>query len=517
MARAVCGGCRAMSVGSARGYPEALEKLATLQSNRSTTLLFGGSGSGEQLNARAIPEMKAWLRRAGYGPADLARMRHIHVAGTKGKGSVCAFATAMLMRRRDGGSVGTYTSPHLVTPRERIAIDGQPIGQQAFADAFFELWDRFGAAARREDGADAAQAEGPDSKPFFFRLLTIMAWHVFLARGVADVVFECGIGGEYDATNVLPPAAVSACVVTQLGIDHVAMLGDSPEQIAWHKAGIMKPGVKCFTGLSDQAGQQHAATQVLRARAEEKGARLVGVDDETVRQWGGEPGLLAGDFQKKNQALAALAVLEHLAPDEAPSEEPPSLLAALRGIPEHLALGLRSARLRGRCEVLERADVSWLLDGAHTPESLAEVARWLAQALRPPAAAAAAESVVLVFNQQDRDAAPLLAALVAAVQRETRRRHVFRHALFTRNDHARHAAGAVVDMAVQEATAAAMAELVPGCDTACLDNVEDAVARARALAARLGHGRGVKPKVLVTGSLHLVGAFLRVLEPDVPL
>lgn len=350
---------RALSRGGARGYPEALEKLATLQSNRNTTLLFGNA-SPEQLNARAIPEMRAWLRRAGYGPTDLSRMRHIHVAGTKGKGSVCAFATAMLLRRPDrGGSVGTYTSPHLVGPRERIAIDGEPLGQQAFADAFFELWDRFGEAARREGGMDAAQADGPASKPFFFRFLTIMAWHVFLARGVADVVMECGIGGEYDATNVLPPAAVSAAVVTQLGIDHVAMLGDSPAQIAWHKAGIMKPGVRCFTGTSEQP----AVMQVLRARAAERDACLVEVDDDTVRQWGGVPGLLRGDFQRRNQALAALAVREH---DRVGASSPPSsLLEALRGIPPDMAQGLREARLRGRCELLERDHVSWLLDGAH--------------------------------------------------------------------------------------------------------------------------------------------------------
>ncbi|PHH86926.1 hypothetical protein CDD83_9565 [Cordyceps sp. RAO-2017] len=127
---------------SARGYAEALERLAALQSNRTTTQLFGGGGGGggagrmAELNAQALPEMRAWLRRAGYGPADLAGMRHLHVAGTKGKGSVCASATAMLVAHRDGaGVVGTYTSPHLVSPRERIALDGRPIGRQAFADA----------------------------------------------------------------------------------------------------------------------------------------------------------------------------------------------------------------------------------------------------------------------------------------------------------------------------------------------------------------------------------------------
>lgn len=484
-------GCRPFSTAT-RGYAEALKKLSQLQSNRTTTVLFDKKATPQELNAAAIPEMLGWLRRTGYSPQDLARMRHIHVAGTKGKGSVCAYATAML---RKYGAVGTYTSPHLVSPRERIAINGEPVGQEEFARAFFEMWDRFTEAAR-EEGKGAAQAEGPESKPFFFRFLTILAWHIFLSKGVESVVVECGIGGEYDATNVLPPEAVSAAVITQLGIDHVAMLGDTAEEIAWHKAGILKRGVKGFTRRLDW---QPSVMEVLRARASEKGANLVEVRDGLVEQWGGVEGIMKGDFQKSNQALAVMAVREHLAMNSDPA-------AALRDIPRQMVEGLREARLRGRCEVVEHEGITWLLDGAHTRESLEEAARWLSQSLKEH------EPVILIFNQQERDAAQLLAGLLDAVNREARRGDVFRHALFTRNDQTRPPSEESVGVSVQEAAAALMSETVPGCSTGTFDNIQDTVAEARRIAGRqIGGG---KPKVLVTGSLHLVGGILRTLEPD---
>ncbi|GAB0131891.1 hypothetical protein EsDP_00000345 [Epichloe bromicola] len=475
-----------------RTYEDALQKLTQLQSNRTTTQLFDDDKNPSQdaakarnLNAAAIPEMLHWLRRAGYSPADLCRMRHIHVAGTKGKGSVCAFATSMLRRY---GTVGTYTSPHLVSPRERIAINGRPVSQEAFARAFFDLWDRFTECARKE-GVDATTAEGASSKPFFFRFLTILAWHMFLREGIGSVVMECGIGGEYDATNVLPAEAVSAAVVSQLGVDHVAMLGDTVEKISWHKAGIFRRGVKAFTvNLSHQP----SVMEVLRSRAREKGALLVELEARDVEAWGGVRGNLRGDFQKLNQALAVMAVREHLG---LPGGD-------LGQVPGEMVEGLRQASLRGRCEVL-RCDegTTWLLDGAHTRESLQQVARWVAQEGVQPD-----EHFILVFNQQERNAPELLKAFVEAVQGGMGKREVFSHALFTRNEVK---ARAEQDLAVQQGAAAMMQSLSPGCTIAVLDNVESAVEAARGWC--LGEKKG---KILVTGSLHLVGGILQVLEPD---
>ncbi|KAL6889351.1 FolC bifunctional protein [Trichoderma longibrachiatum] len=491
----------------ARSYDEALSKLSLLQSNRIITSLFEPPTSqkntspqpAQDLNAAAIPEMLEWLRRAGYTQADLARMKHIHVSGTKGKGSVCAYLTSMLVKHRRGGDVGTYTSPHLVSVRERIAINGNPISRDEFAAAFFEVWDRLTEAAIAA-GMPADDAQGPMSKPFYFRFLTIMAWHVFLKRGVRDVVMECGIGGEYDSTNVLPGRAVSAAVVAQLGIDHVAMLGDTVEKIAWHKAGILKAGVKGFTmKLRDQPG----VMEVLRRRAEERGAVLVEVDEEEVERWGGVEGNLKGDFQKRNQALAVLAVREHLGlggDDDRP----------LENVTGEMVEGLREARLRGRCEVVDDGEAEWLLDGAHTKDSLDEVAKWAIQQ-QQQRRASFDEPLILVFNQQERNIAQLLEDFVGACRREAGREGVFRYALFTRNEVARPGAGEERDVLVQEQAAEKMRGLMPGCEVRVLDNTTDAVAEARRLAK--GRDGEEKRRILVTGSLHLVGSVLQVLEP----
>ncbi|OAQ66984.1 folylpolyglutamate synthase [Pochonia chlamydosporia 170] len=469
-----------------RTYQDALEKLTSLQSNRTITQLFDTTQGNNQppardLNALAIPEVTRWLERAGYTTQDLTRMRHIHVAGTKGKGSVCAFATSLL---RQYGTVGTYTSPHLVSPRERIAINGEPVSQAQFASAFFELWDRFTESARRE-GVDVDVAEGPTTKPFFFRFLTIMAWHIFLTEGVTNVVMECGIGGEYDATNILPARAVSAAVISQLGIDHVAMLGETVEEITWHKAGILKDGVKGFTVKAEAS-----VMRVLRERAAEKNATLVEVDSGEIEAWGGVEGNLKGGFQKLNQALAVMAVKEHM-----------GISGGLGVIPSEMVKGLREATLRGRCEVVRDGDGTWLLDGAHTKESLVEVARWLGQNVDE------GEEVVLVFNQQERNAGELLAGFLEAAER-VMGRYVFVSALFTRNEMKGVGDG---DVTVQEGAARKMTEVVPGCTTAVFDNIEDTIEHARTLIQNKDKKQG---KVLVTGSMHLVGGALRVLEPD---
>ncbi|KAK1984989.1 Mur ligase, partial [Colletotrichum cereale] len=509
-----------------RTYADALDLLNTLIPNTKVHALFGKppqpAAPGQppppasDPNLLALPEMRAWLLRANLTPRRLSALSCIHVAGTKGKGSVAALATSALLAAAAGssshpGRVGTYTSPHLVTPRERIALDGRPVSQPLFAAAFFELWDLLSAAPADPDHLPAVPA---GAKPFYFRFLTLLALHIFLREGVRSVVLECGIGGEYDATNaVVSPsgAAVTAAVVTQLGVDHVAMLGAAPESIAWHKAGVMKPGVPAFTRRLDA---QPAVMAVLRARARELGARLVEVPDADVDAWPGVPGakLPGGAFQKRNQALAALAAAHHLRVLEGrrDTEAMTDARGLLRDVPETVIAGLREATLRGRHEVLERGAVSWHLDGAHNTDSLAEVARWTASVVVAPDTTT---GFVLVFNQQERDAPALLLGLLREMQAagvDVGSR--LDAAVFTRNDKTTDGGGGggAADVAVQEGCAAAFRAAYPGVEArVCRDLTEmkavvDAAAAARSTGSR----------VLVTGSMYLVGNVIGLLEPD---
>ncbi|KAJ2966155.1 hypothetical protein NQ176_g10283 [Zarea fungicola] len=309
---------------------------------------------------------------------------------------------------------------------------------------------------------------------------------------------ECGIGGEYDATNVLPAEAVSATVVSQLGIDHVSMLGDTVEKIAWHKAGIFKPAVAGYTlGLKGEPG----VMAVLRQRAADRGARLVELDEEAVDAWCGVKSALRGDFQRRNQALAVFAVQEHLGIQDRAA----STAEMLAHLTDDTVRGLQNAKLRGRCEVIrdesEQHNVEWMLDGAHTKESIQEVGKWLLQRISED------ELVVLVFNQQERDAPRLLAHLVETVAKQ-RGKGVFSRALFTRNE--QRATEHDGDLTVQNAGAEAMKTLVPECQIYVFDNIQTAVAEARKKPAG---DKGTRQKVLVTGSLYLVGSVMRVIEP----
>ncbi|KAK9775497.1 hypothetical protein SCAR479_07886 [Seiridium cardinale] len=512
-----------------RNYENALSQLAALQSNRAITSLFTpavsapdqGASKTQDLNALAIPEMVAWLGRAGLSQDDLSKLKCIHIAGTKGKGSVCAYLTSILTQapvRAIAGKVGTYTSPHLVTVRERIMLDGQPISQELFARYFFEVWDAMTSSAQAEylrqntsaklDDKLQAELQGPATKPFYFRFLTIMAFHVFLKEGVKSAVIECGIGGEYDSTNILPAEAVTASVVTQLGIDHVGMLGGTLPEIAWHKTGVVKAGRKCFTRKLEGDTDEDTMS-IMRERAKERGGQLVELEDRTVEAWGGVKAdgatSLEGQFQKYNQSLAKAAAEEHVVRLCSPTGAD----AALADLEQSTANGLVQARLRGRCETRQEGNITWLIDGAHTAESLHEVAKWFAEKCKIHTEA----RKVLMFNQQERDVEKLLKVLCAGLPADsTSGASPFDEAIFTRNDlQSRSSNEPGRDLSVQEAASNAFGQIFKGSHTAIFDNVADAVDKARK------HAPGTSQKntlVLVTGSLHLVGALLQTLEPE---
>lgn len=186
-------------------------------------------------------------------------LRFIHVAGTNGKGSTCAYLANILQEA--GFKTGLFTSPYIERFEERIRIDGADISQSDLTSATFDV---------------RSAAEQMDDHPTEFELMCAVAM-VHFARCACDiVVLEVGLGGRYDATNVIK--APEACVITPIGLDHTNILGNSIAEIAAEKAGIIKPGCPVVTCL-----QESDAMRVIRLAANEAGAQLNVVDFSQLR------------------------------------------------------------------------------------------------------------------------------------------------------------------------------------------------------------------------------------------
>ncbi len=304
----------------------------------------------------------------------------MHVAGTNGKGSVCALVERVL--RESGIRTGLFTSPHLVDFRERIRVDGQWADEERLAR-------RLALVAKLPEGKDRT----------FFEVCTALAFDDFAAREAEWCVVEVGLGGRLDCTNVLDSAL---SIVTSIGLEHVDILGDTIPRIAAEKAGIVKPDVPLVSGL--EAGE---AAAVVERAARERGAPLVRARERATVTWtgDGEDGLaftavvepwgrlelgcpLHGRHQLANArtALAALAVLTELGVD----------------IPaEAVADGFARARWPGRLEACPNEPRLWW-DGAHNPEAFAALLRAWSGDLGFPAP----DAVVLAVGR-DKDVASL--------------------------------------------------------------------------------------------------------------
>ena len=206
----------------------------------------------------------------------------VHIAGTNGKGSVTAMVDAAL--RAAGHRSARYTSPHLIDLSERFVIDGTPVSQQALVAAVADL--QRTAEALLKDGTLTAP-------PTFFEVTTATAFELFRRAGVAVAAIEVGLGGRLDATNVLQPAATA---ITSIALDHERYLGSTIEDIAFEKAGIIKPGVPVVVG-----DLPPAAVTVIDRVARERGAEIVRTAPLDVQ---GFTIGLAGAHQTSNAAVA---------------------------------------------------------------------------------------------------------------------------------------------------------------------------------------------------------------------
>ncbi|MGH7297250.1 MAG: bifunctional folylpolyglutamate synthase/dihydrofolate synthase, partial [Polyangiaceae bacterium] len=258
-----------------------------------------------------LEPMRAACERAGHPERTFPA---VHVAGTNGKGSVCAMVDAIA--RAQGKSAGLYTSPHLCRFAERIRIDGEPVSDETLASAL-----------------DRALNLGPDLS--FFETATLAAFLVFRDAGVDVAVLEVGLGGRLDATNVIPTPRAAA--ITRIALDHTDRLGATLEQIAREKAGIAKPGLDLVLGVMPPA-----VRAAIDGVAREHEATTSSVDGAPYPARVG----LAGEHQRDNARIAAVLGAR--------------IGASARAIEEGLAHVRWPARLERIGDVL--------LDAAHNPD-----------------------------------------------------------------------------------------------------------------------------------------------------
>ena len=260
----------------------------------------------------------------------------IHVAGTNGKGSVCAYLNAMLLA--GGKKTGLFTSPHLVRINERFQINGEDVSDEQFLDAFLKV----------EKAAKEYEAEG-EGHPSYFETLFLMGMLIFKEAGVEYLVMETGLGGRLDATNVVEKPL--ACIITSISRDHTEYLGDTLEAIAGEKAGIIKAGVPVIYDAS-QPGPASVIAAKMKTQSRE------GITF-TFAYPGGEKAELAIPYVAKYQMMNASLAFYTM-----------HILQDVHDIPKNvLAEGL--SKIKWPCR-MEMAAPGVIIDGAHNEDGIAQ-------------------------------------------------------------------------------------------------------------------------------------------------
>jgi dihydrofolate synthase/folylpolyglutamate synthase len=343
----------------------------------------------EEIRARAVARLTRLRAFLDYLGNPQLRYRTIHITGTSGKGSTSVLTAAIL--RAAGLRVGCHVSPYLQVATEKLQIDGELIPAARY--------EQLVAAMRaRVEAWVAAGHERPNYGEFW----VAMTFQYFADERVDVAVIEVGAGGRFDVTNVIEPEVAA---ITSVGYDHMATLGTTLPEIAWHKAGIIKPGARAVTAVTDPQ-----TISVIEAEAHAVGAPLTYVrPDESYREvvsdWRGTAFTdvasgrrfvtqLPGRFQAANAAMAS-AICRAF---------DPALVSD-----DAIVAGLAAARFPGRMELVQRSPLV-VLDGAHNPEKVSSLVREL-EPLFP------GRRVVLVFGVlESKSHAEMLAQLLPHVQ-----------------------------------------------------------------------------------------------------
>ncbi|KAF7185661.1 Folylpolyglutamate synthase [Pseudocercospora fuligena] len=503
-------------------YNDALKYLNSLQNNYKVLEERRKNPPKDLTKNDSLHEMLQSVEDAGYKPSDFDALNAVHVAGTKGKGTTCAFVNSILNQYRERygtpKQIGLYTSPHLLSVCERIRINSRPISERKFTQYFFELWDRLEHGAQKR-GAD------PGLKPTYFRYLTLLSLHAFVREEVDVAIYEVGVGGEFDSTNVLSkPAAVG---ITSLGIDHVQVLGNTVEEIAWQKAGIMKLGSPAYT-----VAQPEGAMKVLEKRAEEKQVVLQEVPiGKCLRKVAIVPD---EDYQKRNASLAIVLAsrvldkfnlpLDKRRLDVTPGSGPNELATVSldENLPDLFKSGLKTSLWRGRGEIVRREYGTWYLDGAHTTESLKIVCDWFGKTVQGARNESGKDPLpILIFNQQaeTRNARQLINTVQQTLQQEWAVRPekaIFcSNVTYKTNEYkpdfvdSNSDPTAVKTLSMQRDYSQWWNEADPKSSTHVVRSIEEAVELAR----KTCEGQPeLRAHILVTGTFRIVGGALTILE-----
>ncbi|MDB6056531.1 MAG: Bifunctional folylpolyglutamate synthase/ dihydrofolate synthase [Verrucomicrobiales bacterium] len=366
------------------------------------------------------------------------KLRFIHVAGTNGKGSTCAMLESIY--RAAGLRVGLFTSPHLVSFRERIQVDREMIRENEVAVLVDDLKFRI---------------KDLKSHPTFFEVVTVMALRYFAAKKCDIVIWETGLGGRLDSTNIVTPIA---SVITNVQLDHQQWLGNTIPEIAREKAGIIKKGVPCFTAAVDDMALQTIAQ--VAARHDSAFWTVSQGEADEMREF--EIPLI-GDHQRLNAALAVAVV---------------RLLGNQISVPEQaITEGLKHTQWSGRFQIVRRGEQTIVLDGAHNPAGAESLAAALKQNF------SGAELTLVLGAMQDKDVRAICGTLAPLAKK-------------------------IVVTRVGSERAAAPAELFECCQTA---NVAANVTAVGSLAEALNVTQHDKV-IVVTGSLHFIGEALELLR-----
>ncbi|KAK7488094.1 hypothetical protein BaRGS_00020685 [Batillaria attramentaria] len=349
-------------------YEEAVITLNSLQSNAEA--IRKSIQNRSESRKHNIPNMINYLQRVGLSVDDIDSLCVIHVTGTKGKGSTCAFAESIL--RQYGYKTGIFSSPHLIEARERIRIDGRPVDRDLFSTCFWDVYEKLMSTKEQNNG----------SMPHYFGFLTVMAFYVFVREKVDVALLEVGIGGEYDSTNVVRKPIV--CGISSLDLDHTNLLGHTLEDIAWHKEGSRYHGSPARITIVGHLN-----------RAKEIGSPLYVAPPLTQEELCAQSqGLgIAGDRQRYNAALAVQLCRVWLQNHSKSYEErlralgDQAAVTSVSDIPHkpttdlspEMVTGLSQCRWPGRTQTIFRPGVTYYLDGAHTTDSMQQCVEWFQQ------------------------------------------------------------------------------------------------------------------------------------------